>query len=185
MNETLAIIRKRRSIRKYKPDQISDSDLEAILEAAIWAPSAMNQQKWHFTVIQNKEMLQKITDLAREVMKSGPEFLARRAADPDYSPFFHVPTVIVISGDSKARFIQLDCALAAQNIMLAAESLNIGSCVMTSPEIFFSTEKGQALLREMSVPEGYKHVCTVVLGYPDGERPDPKSRNREVINYLR
>ncbi len=126
MNETLAVIERRRSIRKYKPEQISGLELEAILEAAIWAPNAMNQQKWHFTVIQNKDRLQKITDAARENMESGPEFMAKRASALDFSPFFHAPTVIVISGDSKARFVQLDCALAAENIALAAESWYTG-----------------------------------------------------------
>ncbi len=185
MNETLQVIKRRRSIRKYKPEQIADSDLQAILDAAIWAPSAMNQQKWHFTVIQNKELLREITEVAREVMKSGPEFMAKRASDPNFNPFFHAPTVIVITGDANARFIQLDCALAAQNILLAAESLNIGSCIMTSPEIFFSTEKGQALLKRLGVPEGYKHICTVTLGYMDGERPEPKPRRENVITYLK
>ncbi len=145
----------------------------------------MNQQKWHFTVIQSKDLLQKITEVARENMKSGPEFMAQRAAAPDFSPFFHAPTVIVISGDSKARFVQLDCAVAAENIALAAEALNIGSCLMTSPELIFSSEKGQELMKQMGVPEGYKHVCTVTLGYTDGERPSPKPRNKEVISYLR
>lgn len=185
MNETLSVIKRRRSVRKYKPEQITGQELEAILEAAIWAPSAMNQQKWHFTVIQNKELLKEITEVAREMMKAGPEFMAKRAADPNFSPFFHAPTVIVITGDSQARFIQLDCALAAENIALAAESLNIGSCIMTSPELIFSTEKGQALLKKLGVPDGYKHVCTVTLGYIDGKRPEPKPRNKEVVNYLR
>ncbi|HHY75907.1 MAG TPA: nitroreductase family protein [Firmicutes bacterium] len=185
MNETLEVIKRRRSIRKYKPEQIPDADLQAIMEAAIWAPSAINQQRWHFTVIQNKDLLNEITELAREVMKSGPEFFAKRAQDPNFSPFFHAPTVIVISGDAGARFIQLDCALAAQNILIAAESLGIGSCIMTSPEFFFSTEKGQALLKRLGVPEGYKHICTVTLGYMEGERPEPKPRRENTVTYLR
>ncbi len=185
VNETLTVIRERRSIRAYKPEQISDSELDAILEAAICAPNAMNQQKWHFTVIQNKDLLQKITEVARENMKSGPEFMAKRAASPDFSPFFHAPTVIVITADSEARFVQIDCAASAQNIALAAKSLGIGSCLMTSPELIFSSEKGQELLKELGVPEGYKHVCTVTLGYTDGENPSPKPRNKEVISYLR
>ena len=76
-------IKRRRSIRAYRPEQIANQELEAILEAAIWAPSAMNQQKWHFTVIQNKDMLQRITDVAREIMKAGPERMAQRAASPE------------------------------------------------------------------------------------------------------
>jgi len=185
MNETLMVIKRRRSIRKYKPDQISDSELKSILEAAIWAPSAMNQQKWHFAVIQGKDMLQKITDIAREVAKLGPEPIAKRAASPDFSPFFHAPTVIVITGDSTGRFVQIDCSLAAQNIALAAESLNIGSCIMTSPELIFRSDEGKELLKELGVPEGYGHVCTVALGYGDGDSPPAKPRNTEVFSYIK
>ncbi len=185
MNETLKVIKRRRSVRAYRSEQIADPELEAILEAAIWAPSAMNQQKWHFTIIQNKDMLQKITDVAREIMKSGPERMAQRAASPDFSPFFHAPTVVVITGDSTGRFVQIDCSLAAQNIVLAAESLNIGSCIMTSPELIFKSEKGKELLVELGVPEGYAHVCTVALGYRDGDRPPAKPRKNKVISYIR
>lgn len=185
MNETLRVIKRRRSIRKYKPEQIANSELESVLEAAILAPNAMNLQKWHFTVIQNKDILQKITDVARESMKSGPERMAKRAASPDFSPFFHAPTVIVITGDSTSRFVKLDCSLAAQNIVLAAESLNIGSCIMTSPELIFKSEKGQKLLEELGVPEGYTHVCTVTLGYRDGDRPPAKPRKKDVVSYIR
>lgn len=185
MNETLSVIKRRRSIRSYRPGQISDSELEAVLEAAICAPSAMNQQKWHFAVIQSKDMLKKITDVAREVMKSGPEPVAKRAASPDFSPFFHAPTVIVITGDLTGRFVQIDCSLAAQNIVLSAESLNIGSCIMTSPDLVFKSENGKGLLKELGVPEGYNHVCTVALGYRDGDSPPAKPRNTEVFSYIK
>ncbi|HOB44057.1 MAG TPA: nitroreductase family protein [Bacillota bacterium] len=185
MNETLEVIKRRRSIRNYRPDQITDSELEAILEAAISAPSAMNQQKWHFTVIQNQDVLKRITDLAKEVMKSGPEPMAKRAAEPDFSPFFHAPTVIVVTGDSAGRFVQIDCSLAAQNIVLAAESLDIGSCIMTSPEIIFKSQEGRELMKELGVPEGYAHVCTVALGYKDGDSPPAKPRRKDVIDYIR
>lgn len=185
MNETLRVIKRRRSIREYKPEQITDSELEAVLEAAIQAPSAMNQQKWHFTVIQNKDVLAKLTDVARESMKAGPEPMANRAAQPDFSPFYHAPTVIIITGDSTSRFVEIDCSLAAQNIALAAESLNIGSCIMTSPELIFESRKGAELLKELGVPDGYVHVCTVTLGYIDGDSPPAKPRNKEVFTYVR
>lgn len=185
MNETIEVIKRRRSIRKYKPDQIPDSALEAIMECALLAPNAMNQQKWHFTVIQNKQLLERITEVAREnLLKSGSERMVHRASDPNFSPFFNAPTVVIVSADSQARFAQIDCALAAENIALAAESLGIGSCVMTSPELIFQSEKGRDLLKELEIPEGYGHVCTVTLGYSDGERPPVKPRNEDVIDYF-
>ncbi|HOK64836.1 MAG TPA: nitroreductase family protein [Bacillota bacterium] len=186
MTETIEIIKRRRCVRKYKPDQIPDSALNEIMECALLAPNAMNQQKWHFTVIQDEEILKKITEVSREnLLKSGSERMVQRASDPDYSPFFNAPTVIIISADSQARFVQLDCALAAENILLAAESLDIASCIMTSPEMIFKSEKGRELMKELKIPEGYEHVCTVTLGYRDGDRPEPKPRNKGVITYLK
>ena len=176
MNGTF-VVKKRQTIRKYRPDQIPDSLLEAILQAAIQAPNAMNQRRWHFSVIPNKDVLDKSTDVARESTKSGPEPIAKRAALPNFSPFFHAPTVAVITGDSTSQFVRIDCSLVAQDIVLAAEALNIGSCIMTSPELI-SKLKNRELLKELGVPEGYAHVCTVTLGYRDGDslRQAPETR---------
>jgi nitroreductase len=184
MNGTF-VVKKRQTIRKYRSDQIPDSLLEAILQAAIQAPNAMNQRRWHFSVIPNKDVLDKSTDVARESTKSGPEPIAKRAALPNFSPFFHAPTVAVITGDSTSQFVRIDCSLVAQDIVLAAEALNIGSCIMTSPELISKLKKGRELLKELGVPEGCTHVCTVTLGYRDGDRPPARPRNKEVVNYIR
>ena len=186
MNETLEVIRKRRSIRKYKPEQISDADLETIMEAAIYAPSAMNQQKWHFTVIQNKDMIDNIVSIIKEnIMNSGIEFLIEKASTPGYNTFYNAPTVVLVTGDEKAKFVQFDCGAAAQNIALAARSLNIGSCVMTSSGFLFASEKGNELKKELGIPDGYNHMCAVALGYQDCETPDAPPRNQDVINYVK
>jgi nitroreductase len=185
MNETLKVIRNRRSIRKFKVEQIPHSELEEILDCALCAPNARNQQKWHFTVIQNREMLERMENVMKEnMMNSGIEFLAKRARDPDHRTFYNAPTVILVTGDEKTRFVEIDCAAAAQNILLAAESLEIGSHIMTSSEFLFASEKGNDLKKEIGVPDGYKHICTIALGYKD-ETPDAKPRNKDVINYIK
>ncbi len=186
MNETLTIIRRRRSIRKYKQEQIAEAELQAILDAAIYAPNARNQQKWHFTVVQNQATLERLGKLMKESMiNSGIPFMAERANEPDFDAFNHAPTVIVISADENARFVQIDCGAAAQNIALAAESLNIGSCLMTTPDLLFISEKGNELKKELGFPDGYAHVCTIPLGYKEGTQPSAPSRNSEVINYIK
>jgi len=185
MNETIEVIKRRRSIRKFKPEQIPDAYLQEILECAILAPNARNQQKWHFTIIQNKEMLNKMANIMKEgMLESGINFLVQRAKDPNFNPFWNAPTVVLITADKTARFAEIDCALAAENILIAAESLGLGSIIMTSTELLFKSEKGEQLKKELGVPEGYEHVCVVALGYKD-ENPPPKPRRKDVINYVR
>ena len=77
MSETIRVIKSRRSIRKFKSEQIRDSELQEILECALFAPNARNQQKWHFTVIQNKNVLNRMINILKEnMLNSGVEFLA-------------------------------------------------------------------------------------------------------------
>ena len=185
-NEALRVICNRRSVRQYKAKQIADGELNQILDAALSAPNAMNQQKWHFTVIQDKVMLEKMVAIIKENMvNSGNEMLATRASIPGYHTFHNAPTVILISADDKAKFVQIDCGAAAQNIALAAESLTIGSCIITSSAFLFSSEKGEEMRKKLGIPHGYSHVCTVALGYKEGANPVAPPRNENVINYIK
>jgi len=185
MNEALQVIYNRRSIRKYKNDPIPAAEMKEILTAAINAPNAGNQQQWHFAVIQNPVLFDKIKSIMKEnMLNSGIQFLMERASEPGFIPFFNAPAMIIISGDEKAKFIGIDCGAAAQNIALAAESLNIGSCLMTSSEFLFAGEKGNELKKELGIPEGYRHVVAVTLGYKDGENPPAKPRKNELIHYF-
>lgn len=186
MNETLTVIMNRRSVRTYKPAQISDTELQTIMEAAINAPNGMNQQKWHFTVVQDKGMLDRMAKVIKENLKnSGVEFLAERAAIPDFNPFYNAPTNIFITADENTMFVDIDCGLAAQNIMLAAASLNIGSCIMTLPMFLFSSEKGLGIKKELGIPDGYRYVCNITLGYRAGANLEAKPRSKAVINYVK
>ncbi|MEM2104720.1 MAG: nitroreductase family protein [Candidatus Bathyarchaeia archaeon] len=185
MNETIRVIKSRRSIRRFKEPQIPDLMLNEMLECALLAPNARNQQKWHFTVIQNREMLNQMVHILKEnMLNSGIEFFVERAKNPDFNPFGNAPTVILITADKTARFVEIDCAAAAENILIAAESLGLGSLIMTSTELLFTSEKGKELKRKLGVPEGYEHVCTVALGYKN-EFPTAKPRRKDVVNYIK
>jgi nitroreductase len=184
MNETLKVMSNRRSIRKYQPTQISDAELQAIMEAAILAPSSLNQQKWHFSVVQNQELIDRMVAITKDnILNSGVEFLIKRASKPTYHTFYHAPTVIMVTVDANAG-AQVDCGLAVENITLAAESLNIGSCIMTAPIFLFMSEKGKALRGELVIPNGYDYICTVTLGYKD-ESPAAQPRNKDVVSYIK
>ena len=185
MNETLKTINSRRSIRKYKSTPIPDSDIKTIAEAAIYAPSAMNQQKWHFTVVQRPDMMAKMNKTVREnLLNSGIEFFAERARDPDFNVFHGAPALIMVTAEEDVRFTEIDCGAAAENIALAAASLNIGSCLVAMGEFLFASEDAKKIKQEMGIPENYRHIITVVLGYKDMEPPVPP-KNKEAINYIK
>jgi nitroreductase len=186
MNETLTVIKNRRSIRKYRAEQISDEELQSIMEAAIHAPNATNQQKWHFTVIQDKATLDKIVSIAKaNILNSGTDFLVKMASSPDFNLFHQAPTVVMITADEKARFTEVDCGAALENIALAARALNIGSCPIGLSEFVFASEEADEIRKELGVPQGYKHVISVTLGYQEGDSPPTPPRNKDVINYIR
>ena len=184
MNEIINTILKRRSIRKFRSEQIKDQELREILNCAIHAPSAMNRQKWHFSVLRNRELMDKMVEVIKEnIENSSLEFLKEKARSPEFHTFYHAPTVIVISGKDGERWMELDCGLAVQNIILSAESLNINSCVIASSDLLFMSEKGRAFIKDIGIPEGYSHICTVALGYKEGEVSVPV-KNKDVVNFV-
>ena len=186
INETLAVIRRRRSIRQYETRQISDKELNAILDAALFAPTEMNQQKWHFSVVQSNSALAKMDRITREnKLNSNIAYIVKNAGRDDYHTYYNAPTVVIVSGDKQASSIQMDCAAAAQNIALAAESLGIGSCIITSAGFLFASTNGRRMKKELGIPKGYEHICSITLGYKATDKLTAPPRNREVFSYLR
>jgi nitroreductase len=186
MNDVIKAIKSRRSHRKYRPEQIGENELLTIMDCAIHAPSGMNQQKWHFTVIQNKALLDKMVNRAKENLKNADnEFMRKRAEDPGFNLYYNAPAVVVITADEKAPFTELDCGAAAENIALAAESFNIGSCLIAMSGFIFDGEGVEELKKELGIPEGYRHVISVALGYKEVENPPVPPKNKEAVNYIR
>ncbi|NMC86341.1 MAG: nitroreductase family protein [Anaerolineaceae bacterium] len=184
-NETLKIIHARRSIRKYQAKPISDTEMDEIVEAAIYAPTGMNLQGWHFSVVQNEALLTRIRRTMKEnMLNSGNPAMVARASAPDYAAFHNAPAIIFISADAESHFAQIDSGIAAENICIAAESLNIGSCIMTSSANLFLNDADGALSREIGIPAGYRQICAITLGYKD-EAPAAPARKPWLVNYVR
>ncbi len=186
MSETLQTILQRRSIRSYKQEQIKDSELQAIIEAGRFAPSARNQQSWHFTVVQNQALLGRINKILQVVfLHSGDPLLEERAKAENFSPFYHAPTLIIVSADEKAIAPQADASLALGNLLLAAHALGVGSCWIHSLRFLFSTEEGRALNKELGIPAGYTIVGSGAFGYHAGEAPAAAPRREGTVTIIK
>lgn len=193
MNEILKNILTRRSIRTYKTEQILDTELEAILEAAKYAPSGSNSQTWHFTVVQNEEKLAHLNTLVREAFKTmvvddttyHAKIKGQKAAENNnYNFYYHAPTLIIVSNDREYSNAMADSALSLQNIFLAAHSLHIGSCWINQLAWFSDEPAVRAALTTFGIPENYKVYGAAALGYNSGNQPKASPRKDGTVNIV-
>lgn len=185
MNETLKTIKQRRSIRSFKDEQIKEEELQAVLEAGLCAPSAANQA-WHFTVIQNKELLDRLNREAKKAAALlGIEHLTELGSNEHFNCLYGAPTLILVSGDEQQPSIQAECAAATQNLLLAAESIGLGACWIYFVIIAFFPSENVELLKELGIPEGYKPYQSVVLGYKNDTVVHVADRKPNLITYIR
>lgn len=184
VNQTVDFIMSRRSVRAYRPEQVEEEKLNAILEAAKFAPNAGGRQLWHFTVVQNKKLMDKMVgDMVDIMSKSNNIHHQQKAADPNYHTFYHAPTIIIVSGAENTMMIETDCAAATENMLIAAESLGLNSCWIGSAELVLSKED---IKKTLGIPEGYKSLYAVSLGYNAiGDKVKPIPRKENIINYVR
>lgn len=183
MNQVLKTIRNRRSVRLYKPEQTKEEELQAILEAGIWAPSGHNGQPWHFTVIQNKELIDHMSQVCLTDMAAYPIDWIAKMGKTGKHIFHNAPTVIVVSGRKEA-FLNpvVDCSAAIENMLLAAESLDIGSCWIGLARFFFDKPEE---LKALNLPEGYEPFYAVTFGYKEVPNGKGLARKAGTISYIR
>jgi nitroreductase len=183
-NETLKVILDRRSIRTYRPDQVTDLEIKTILDAGKYAASSMNSQPWHFTVVQNKDLLKRINVLGKEEMiKSDNAMIREVAAAANFSPFYHAPTLIVVTGNPSVFLIQ-DCTLAIGNMMLAAASIGVGSVWINSIALLLGGKNGPELLKQLKIPEGNSLGGAIALGYNASPHPAAPPRKEGSVTIL-
>lgn len=186
MNDTIKSIKARRSVRVYTPDQIPQEALDAIIEAGLYAPSAMNGQPWHMTVIQNREVLNALNASAMDAMAASDNpYFKKFTANESFNIFYHAPTAVVISGAADSPYAGTDCAAAAQNMLVAAESLNIGSCWVGLTNFALKGEKGAFFKEQLQIPEGYEPLYTLIFGHKRTGGTSAPQRKAGSVNYVR
>ncbi|ATW26824.1 nitroreductase family protein [Candidatus Formimonas warabiya] len=186
VTETLKIIKQRRSIRSFKDEQIKEEELQAVLEAGLYAPNA-GDQAWHFTVIQNQEVLDRLNLAAKEVAAQMDfEHLRALGNNEKFNCLYGAPTLIIVSGNEQAPIpLEADCAAATQNLLLAAESLGLGSCWIFFVLLAFNAPQGSELRKLLKIPGGYKPYTSVALGYKKAAAVQAPDRKPNLITYIR
>ena len=178
-NEVINNIMARRSVRKYLDKPVEHEKLEAIANAGINAPSAMNRQNWAVRIIEDYKLIADVS----EVYKQESQGMAQR--DANFKNMFrNAPNLICVCAPQDGGF-NLDAGLLGENMMLAAQSLGLGTCIQTGPVRFLLTnEKAKFFLERLDIPEGYKLLYVIAVGYPD-EKPDAKPRDASKVKYIK
>ena len=178
-NQTIETIMSRRSIRQYKPQAVGRDTMQTIVECGINAPNGMNKQSWAIRVVDNPEYINGITEVFNKKNQD------RIANDPNFKNMFrNAPTVVFIANDSSYELSQIDCGLLGENMILAAQSMGIGSCCLGSPIRFMLTEPEAAeYVKRLELPEGYNLLYCIAFGHPD-ESPEAKPRDTSKIKFI-
>lgn len=194
MNETMQTILHRRAIRRFDPRQIDEELLRQILQAGLYAPSAGGKQGVIFAVCQDKEVNERLGKIKRANsnphMATAKNYVSREqpsiADDPKLiNAFYDAPTVITMFAPKNFLFSVDDCAVAAENMMLAADSLGIGSCYIGQGWTAFADNYGQEILRKWEIRTDYYAVMQLLLGYPKADDKHPVAKARKNDRILR
>jgi nitroreductase len=172
MNDVIKTLIERRSVRSFEDKQISDEDLDQLLEVAQYAPTGAGTQATIFIAVQNPEVKAKLTKLNADVIgKEGMD------------PYYGAPTIIeVLASEGGVTKVE-DGSIALANLYNAAESLGLGSCWIHRTKEMFESEEGKALLKEWGFEGEYVGVGALIVGYKKGDTPKaaPRKPNRVKI----
>ncbi|HEU5048237.1 MAG TPA: nitroreductase family protein [Rickettsiales bacterium] len=178
----------RRAVRNYTPEAINHETIKALLDAAVQAPTAMHEEPWAFAVIQNKEMLDRLSRDAKELVRqeafSVENHMASHALkmvnNPDFNVFYNAGTLVVIYSKMHGPFVKADCWLAAENLMLAACDKGLGSCVIGFAVSALNSAQWKA---ELEIPVDMVAVVPIILGVPAGETTPVPRKPAEILTW--
>lgn len=179
-------IRGRRAVRDYRPDPVASVAMHQLINAASWAPSGMNEQPWHFTVVADPAVLDEVSTRAKAWMLQNALGLPRERhfrdimADPGFHLFYHAPSLVVISTMTPGQWSREDCALAAQNLMLAAVPLGLGTCWIGFAQLWLNSPEGKEFL---NLPREAQVVAPIVVGYPKA-MPPAVPRKAPTVSWI-
>ncbi len=166
--EALKVLKERRSIRKFKQQQVTDAELDAVLEAGTYAPSAKNRQPCIIIAVQDKEDIAALNKLNAAIWGKD-------------NPYYGAPTILLVLADAAVNTPVEDGSAVTTYLTVAAAAVGLGTCWINRERQMFDSEEGKALLRKWGVTGEYVGVAACALGYIDGDNPKAPRRKDGYI----
>jgi len=177
----------RRAVRQYTREAVARDLILHLIDAAVHAPSAVNQQPWTFTVIRDPGVLDRISEEAKRHLLASAGNAAGAAdrfraqfEDPGFHVFYHAPVLVLISAAAAGPWIVEDCALAAENLMLAAHAAGLGTCWIGVAQGYLGSAEGK---RALGLPDAWMPVAPIIVGHAAAPAP-AVPRNAPQIHWI-
>ena len=171
-NEVLKVLKERRSIRSFRPEQIAEEELTAVLEAGTWAPTGHGGQSPVIVAVQNEADRAALTRLNALFV-------------PQKDPYYGAPTIILVLAPAGHPTGVEDAVAVTENLLLAAHAAGLGACWINRAQYMFETVEGKELLKKWGVEGHWKGVTSIAMGYPAAEAPKPRERKPEYYRIIR
>jgi nitroreductase len=186
----------RRAVRTYTADPVPERTIRSLLDAAVHAPTAMHQEPWRFLVIQDRALLQRLSDRAKSLALAGAahhgnllkprgaagDGIPSPLADPAFNIFYDAETLVVICAKMTNEFVGADCWLAAENLMLAAHGDGLGTCCIgfALPALNAADVKA-----ELGLPADLRAIAPIIIGVPRGRTRVVPRKSPVIVNWIR
>lgn len=183
---TMEVIYSRRAVRDYLPGKIDAAVIHQLLDAAVHAPTAIHEEPWAFVIFQDKVLLDRLSDSVKEGLISGADPIhplfkthgADRFVRPDFNVFYNAGTLVVIYGKPLGPFVVADCWLAAENLMLAACSMGLGTCPIGLAVAALNSPQWKQTL---GVPSELTAYAPIIVGKPASDTPAVPRKPPEIV----
>ncbi|WP_370574847.1 nitroreductase family protein [Methanomethylovorans sp.] len=181
-------IKTRRSVRDYAGKPVSNEVIESIIDAGIHAPTGFGTQPWRFVVIKDKSIMKQMSGHCKPRLLQQLEGVNTDAAvqfkkmlkTEEFDIFYNAPVLVIVLGSKTAPTTDYDCAMCAQNMMLAAHAMGIGSCWIGTACL---VQENPEMMQKLKIPADFKVVAPIIFGYT-GTVPAAAPRNNPVITWL-
>jgi nitroreductase len=175
----------RRAVREFTAAPVDEKTLSQLVDAAIQAPSAVNQQPWSFCIVRDKALLARISNDAKaHMLKTSPVAASHHFQEllnnPGFDIFYHAPVLVLISSVVESPWAAENCSLAAENLMLAACAAGLGTCWIGFAQTWLGTPEGKAAL---GLPAEFVPVAPIIVGHPKSA-PPPIPRKAPEIRWI-
>lgn len=180
-----ACIKGRRSVRAYTDEPVSKELLEDVLEAGVWAPTAMGRQPWKFVVIENKPLIKLVSDETKALVKQNMPALAKEMSSPSDVICYNAPMLVFTCAEKDAQWEHmntLDCVLAAENMFLKAYELGLGTCYMGFVQFLNSKPE---VLKKIGVPDNFQMIVPFIIGHPKKTQGAGKRNKPDIKAWIK